>query len=153
MATNRRGEKGAVPFRSGRVFRVDNDWYFATREVAQLGPYPSKDDAEVAMAAFVGFRIHQSRAFTHPVLWASGMHASVGQPDAFRAMLSEAVKFYAARAKGPRNAALVWAVDRLRILRTEGARDAIAECRMAVLEHILETDAGADLPVAVCNCS
>ncbi len=149
MTTNRHGEKGAVPFRSGRVFRVDNDWYFATREVAQLGPYPSKNDAEVAMAAFVGFRIHQNRAFTHPVLWAVGTHATAGQSDPFRAMLSEAVQFYAARAEGQRNAALVWAVDRLRALRTEGERDATAGCRMAVLEHILETDASADVPLAV----
>ncbi len=144
MTVNRRGEKGAVPFRSGRLFRIDNEWYFATREVAHVGPYGSREEAEVAMAAFVGSRIHHSVAFTHhaPQLWAA--RTLPGQSEAFAAMVNEAAQFFAERSRDHRNAALVWAVQRLRSLRAENDDIGAAGHRAAVLEHILEEDAGAD---------
>jgi len=43
----RKGESGTIPFRTGRFFSVDNQWYFATREGVEHGPYKSKYDAEV----------------------------------------------------------------------------------------------------------
>lgn len=96
------------------------------------------------MAAFVGLRIHPSAAFVKQALWSGGGSTTAGQSDAFAAMLSEALQFFAARAKGSQNAALVWAVDRLKSLRAEGHRDPTAGCRVAVLEHILEADDYAD---------
>ncbi len=144
MTVNRRGEKGAVPFRSGRLFRIDDQWYFATREVAHVGPYGSRDEAEVAMAAFVGSRIHHSVAFTYRARRASAASSPPGQSETFAAMVNEAAQFFAERSRDHRNAALVWAVERLQSLRAENGAIGAAGQRAAVLEHILEEDPGAD---------
>ena len=50
---HRRGETGAVPFRSGRYFVVDNYWYFASREGMDKGPYSTRGEAEIALKAFL----------------------------------------------------------------------------------------------------
>jgi len=50
---NRKGESGVVPFRSGRFFVVANNWYFATREGMNKGPYNTKREAEMALEVFI----------------------------------------------------------------------------------------------------
>ena len=50
---NRQGESGKRPFRSGRLFKVDNEWYVATREGVNLGPYESREEAEGAIDSFI----------------------------------------------------------------------------------------------------
>lgn len=42
----RKGEQQASPYRSGRFYSVDNDWYFSVRETDDLGPFHSKLSAE-----------------------------------------------------------------------------------------------------------
>ncbi len=46
---NRRGERGAVPYRDGRLHCIDNRWFFATRGPRLSGPYESQDAAERAL--------------------------------------------------------------------------------------------------------
>lgn len=53
MKTRRHGEGDTVHFRSGRVFCVDNDWYYSTREGKDIGPFSTKAEAEVALALFL----------------------------------------------------------------------------------------------------
>lgn len=53
MSRHRKGELGAVPFRSGRFFYIDSKWYFACREGKEIGPFPSKQAAEEALAEYV----------------------------------------------------------------------------------------------------
>lgn len=53
MSRHRKGELGAVPFRSGRFFYIDSKWYFACREGKEIGPFPSKQAAEAALAEYV----------------------------------------------------------------------------------------------------
>ena len=53
MGPNRMGEDGPVPFRTGRFFNVGAQWYFATREAIDQGPYNSKGDAESALSAYI----------------------------------------------------------------------------------------------------
>lgn len=50
---HRNGEAGAIPFRTGRFFVVDNNWYFASREGMDKGPYSSRNEAEIALKAFL----------------------------------------------------------------------------------------------------
>lgn len=53
MATaNRKGETGHAPFRSGRLFSIGFQWYFATRE-GDRGPFPSKEEAEAELTLFL----------------------------------------------------------------------------------------------------
>lgn len=49
----RKGESGAIPFRSGRFFNVETKWYFASREGIDHGPFDSKQQAEVSLDIFI----------------------------------------------------------------------------------------------------
>jgi len=46
-------EKEGVYFRSNRLFAVNHDWYFATREGENIGPFKDRNQAELALAAFI----------------------------------------------------------------------------------------------------
>ena len=55
---HRRGESGDVPFRSGRFFSSDGQWYFSTREGDNVGPFNSLHDARAGLVEYgrkVGF--------------------------------------------------------------------------------------------------
>lgn len=53
MRDNRKGEAGPVPFRSGRLFSVGDQWYFATREGTDHGPFENKEDAQAELRLFL----------------------------------------------------------------------------------------------------
>jgi len=53
MHTHRSGEQGAVPFRTGRFFNIDSNWYFSCREGRDQGPFDSRDDAEAALTLYI----------------------------------------------------------------------------------------------------
>lgn len=56
MATfNRSGEEGSVPTRHGRFQQKGNYWYYSTREGVDIGPFDSRDDAEVGVGEFIDF--------------------------------------------------------------------------------------------------
>lgn len=52
MNENRKGESGPTPFRSGRMFSIGAEWYFATRE-GDKGPFPSREEAEAELALYL----------------------------------------------------------------------------------------------------
>jgi len=56
MIMHRKGENGAVPFRSGRFFNIDTDWYFACREGQNLGPFRSRGEAANALKNYLAKR-------------------------------------------------------------------------------------------------
>ncbi len=39
--SNRYGEQGNVPLRTKRIYSLNNEWYFFTREYGVFGPYNS----------------------------------------------------------------------------------------------------------------
>ncbi|MBZ2170124.1 MULTISPECIES: DUF6316 family protein [Marinobacter] len=54
MDTHRRtGEAGPTPFRSSRFFSVGSQWYFATREGFDSGPFASRERAETGLRRFL----------------------------------------------------------------------------------------------------
>jgi hypothetical protein len=56
MATsNRAGEQGSVPDRSGRFLQKENYWYYTTREGVDIGPFDTRADAEVGVGEFIDF--------------------------------------------------------------------------------------------------
>lgn len=61
MTSNRRGESGPHPFRSGRIFSVGNQWYFATREDGDKGPFDSRDEAEAELRLYVREKVTENQ--------------------------------------------------------------------------------------------
>jgi len=53
MDVLRKGESGVIPFRSGRFFNVDTQWYFTSRKGVDHGPFDSKYNAEVSLDVFI----------------------------------------------------------------------------------------------------
>lgn len=53
MSRHRQGEFGSVPFRTGRFFYIDAQWYFACREGKNCGPYDSRQQAQLALDAYI----------------------------------------------------------------------------------------------------
>ena len=52
---NRVGESGPVPNRGERFFRLNDDWFFATREGSMVGPYSTRDSAGLGLADYLDF--------------------------------------------------------------------------------------------------
>jgi hypothetical protein len=55
MSENRAGEHGSVPKRSGRFLEKDGYWYYTTREGVDIGPFDSREDAEIGVGEFIDF--------------------------------------------------------------------------------------------------
>lgn len=52
---NRDGEKGSTPPRKGRYLQKDGYWYYTTREGVDIGPFDSREDAEIGVGEFIEF--------------------------------------------------------------------------------------------------
>ena len=53
--TNRAGEAGSVPNRHGRFLQKNSYWYYTTREGVDIGPFDSREEAEVGVGEFIDF--------------------------------------------------------------------------------------------------
>lgn len=51
--TIRHGEQGKIPFRSGRFYCIDDEWWFSIRRGPDQGPYPSQSDARKSLIEFL----------------------------------------------------------------------------------------------------
>ena len=54
MKAKRFGEEGQVPFRTERIYKVGNEWFFSVRKGADQGPFESEELAKAAMVEYVG---------------------------------------------------------------------------------------------------
>lgn len=56
VTSTRSGEKDVkLPLRTDRFFAVHAAWYFTTREGASIGPFDTKQDAQVGLLDFIEF--------------------------------------------------------------------------------------------------
>lgn len=46
LMEHRVGENGVLPFRTGRVFNIGSEWFFAVREGKDCGPFKNFKEAE-----------------------------------------------------------------------------------------------------------
>lgn len=51
----RSGETKANCFRSERIFNCNGEWYFSTREHLGVGPFASRERAEIELMLFIRF--------------------------------------------------------------------------------------------------
>lgn len=61
MHRHRTGERGTIPFRSGRYFCINGQWFFTHRDNKLEGPFPDQDSAEQACRRFIE-KLKQSQA-------------------------------------------------------------------------------------------
>ena len=53
LMEHRTGENGLLPFRTGRVFNVGTEWFFAVRDGKDCGPYKNMQEAESGLNLFL----------------------------------------------------------------------------------------------------
>ncbi len=49
----RSGEASGTHFRTDRYFCISGEWFFSTRENLQIGPFATRDDAEIELLLFL----------------------------------------------------------------------------------------------------
>lgn len=62
---NRHGELGAIPFRSGRYYSVDTQWWFAIRRGTDLGPYVTKSAAKQGLIEYLNDQFAFEKQLKH----------------------------------------------------------------------------------------
>ncbi|VAX13997.1 hypothetical protein MNBD_GAMMA24-1460 [hydrothermal vent metagenome] len=50
---NRYGEQGNIPARKKRIYSLNNEWYFLTREYGVFGPYSSLVKAQQELKLYM----------------------------------------------------------------------------------------------------
>ncbi len=50
---NRYGEHGEIPARNRRIYSLNNEWYFLTREYGIFGPYSSLQEARQELRLYM----------------------------------------------------------------------------------------------------
>lgn len=132
MIARRQGEKGDVPFRSGRFFSVGVEWYAATREGPDLGPFASQDEAKIAVQDYI-----ERLASSH-----SEAEGSAPNEDAIRAevRVEELRQFMKRRDAQGLTAARLWAKDRIKRLQGEPMPFAERHERLSVLRYLLSRE-------------
>ena len=58
LTKTRKGEATSYPFRSERMFSIGHEWFFATREGTDKGPFLNRDQAESALSEFIVVCMH-----------------------------------------------------------------------------------------------
>lgn len=130
MSKNRMGEDRPFPFRSGRVFAVAHEWFFAVREGKPVGPFGSEKEARLALTVYVATRlIENSEALEHFI-------EDVGGRSADHAMIAEAATFQLKWHEHGLPTALNWLKDRVLFLENpNGSVDHQTE-RLAILDFL-----------------
>lgn len=128
---NRGPEHDRVYFRCGRYFTVGHEWYVTLREEKDIGPYASRDEAELALAC------HVTACFL-----AAG---HIGQLDAHggrdATVLEVLVQELASCQEQARlrneNSAYVWAQQRLDEFAEHPEKYGYVDTRVKALRHFL----------------
>lgn len=55
---NRLGEQGPKPVRNSRFSKIENYWYYSTREGIDIGPFDSLQEAQAGVSSFIDFILH-----------------------------------------------------------------------------------------------
>ena len=129
---SRRDEKEGVYFRSNRLFAVNHDWYFATREGENKGPFKDRNQAELALAAFIARCI--SEGDSHSVATRND-----DGNDVLNDMVEEAQNLMRIIKRHGITRACVWSCDRIRSLRVAGHKTRHSLRRIEVIEHLLNS--------------
>lgn len=130
MPVKRHGEEGNFPFRSGRFYSVGSDWFAMTREGYELGPFRSREEAKMAVAAYVA---------EHSKAEAQSTASELSQEsDSIEARVQELREFMRVREEQGVAAALQWAKDRVIRFQVEPLPPSEREDRLAALNYLIE---------------
>jgi hypothetical protein len=130
MSKTRMGEDQAFPFRTGRVFAANHEWFFAVRDGKPVGPFRSEKEARLALTVYVATRLIESSEALERFV------EEVGPRSADHAMIAEAATFQLKWHEHGLPKALNWLKDRVLFLENpHGLVDHQTE-RLAILDFL-----------------
>ena len=135
MELNRHGEQDFTPFRSGRLYVVNGQSYFDTREGKQFGPYRTKNEADKALAVFVAQRLCESISS-----WPDNNSLSLGSQNGTDQMAGELLVFFCQKKHYGQVAALAWANKRRKELMEHRGATSNSNKRIEALEYVLDQE-------------
>ena len=129
---NRGSEPACRYFRCERFFTVGHEWYFATREGLDIGPYATRPQAEIALAKYVA-----RRCMTSSEGVAEMFHGKGRETTPLEAQVGEVLSCWQQRRLRSGNGAHLWARKRLLQLRQNPEAFDHASIRSRLLAHLL----------------
>lgn len=114
MQLQRLGEDGIHPFRSERIYRENDAWYFDTREGPAPGPFQDQAMAKQALAVFLA-----KACDALPTHQRGSVIEIVGLEDDVQYLVEELMTFFQACRESGDNAAFAWANNRIAELRRD----------------------------------
>jgi hypothetical protein len=114
MQLQRLGEDQIHPFRSERIYRENDAWYFDTREGTAPGPFRDQKMAKQALAVFLA-----KACDALPSDQRSAVAEIVGLEDNVQYLVAELMGFFQTRRESGDNAAFAWANNRIAELRRD----------------------------------
>jgi hypothetical protein len=134
---NRGSEQEKTYFRCDRYFSVGHEWYAMTREGRDLGPYASREAAELGLARHVTDCFLTSSGYTRKL----DVHGK-REPTVLEVLVQELAGCWEQYRLRNENSAYVWAQQRLQALDKHPAVFDRAPVRARALEFFLsELDA------------
>lgn len=76
---SRYGERSAVPFRTGRFYCVQNEWWFAIRRGPDQGPYPTRAAARQSLIEYLNDQFAFEKHLQQDKLLLEGLHKKVSR--------------------------------------------------------------------------
>lgn len=133
MNFRRKGEQCTTPiYRNKRLHRVNNLWYFDTREGTQYGPFQNLEDAKNALAVFLAQKVFEC---TDEQLKADGYP---GKQDGIDHLVEEVIEILRCEVDFGVLAAHNWTKSRLEDLESHGEGDPSTEDLIALLKHAMD---------------
>jgi len=133
MGINRFGEESHTPFRSKRLYSVNGQWFFDTREDKQFGPYRDKSEAEKRLAIFIAQNLHDLKEGRPGI-----QSPDHGTQDGIEHMLEELSQFFLFRNMKGQTATLVWANRRLKELTENPNNISKTRDRIEVIQYAMD---------------
>ena len=130
---NRGSEPQRAYFRCGRYFTVGHEWYATVREGTEIGPFTTRNEAELALAGhvtacFVKSCGHIGQLDAHGVRDATTLEVLVQELASCREQ---------ARLRRSENSAYAWAKQRLEEIDKHSEKFDHADIRAKALKHFL----------------
>lgn len=128
MNINRRGESCPIPFRRGRFYWLERQWYATTREGDELGPYATEQEAQMGVACYLAERLSEDEAEAL---------AAISTSDPVDLTVTEIRRFNQEVETSGVGAALDWARRRIERIMKESLPPQQRRERISALEFLL----------------
>ena len=120
-------------FRSKRLYNINGEWFFDTREGTQYGPFLDRNKAEKELAIFLAQKINEQKDAA-----AARRNAHHGNQDGIAHMVEELSRYFNYLKEHGKTSTLIWAQSRLQDLMDDHREPEISSLRHEALKYAID---------------